>query len=53
MKRPGRVSKKPENKELMKDYETLSASEIGKKYGAAESTVRSWIRQARKELGIK
>jgi transposase len=53
LKKPGRVSKKPENKELLKMYETMTASEIAEKYGVATSTVRGWINKTRKETGKK
>lgn len=40
-------SKAPDDETLLTEYATMTAKEIGKKYGAAESTVRGWIKAAR------
>lgn len=43
-------SKAPADEQLLTDYASMTAKEIGDKYGAAESTVRAWIREARKRM---
>lgn len=48
-KKHGRISKRPDDKKLLDMYEIMTAREIGEKLGVAESTVRSWIANLRKE----
>lgn len=50
-KKAGRKSKKPTEAELEFLYSQMSASEIAKHYGVAESTVRKWLGDYRKENG--
>lgn len=47
--------KKPMNEQLINDYyyENMTAREIAKKYKVTEGTVRNWMVQARKDLGVK
>lgn len=49
-KKRGFPSKAPDDITLMKEYSKLKAKEIAKNYGVTESTVRAWIRGARKRL---
>lgn len=46
----GRRSKNPGSEVVLAEYADHSASELAKKYGVAENTIRVWIREARKEL---
>lgn len=48
-KQSGRKSKKPSKEELEMLYSQMSAREIAEHYGVAESTVRKWIGEYRKE----
>lgn len=48
MKKGGRPSKRPTDDELNELYKTMSASEIAKKFGVSEHTVRGWIYKARR-----
>lgn len=48
-KQSGRKSKKPSQAELEMLYSQMSAREVGEHYGVAESTVRKWIGEYRKE----
>lgn len=43
-------SKAPDDEQLLSEYVSMTAKEIGEKYGAAESTVRGWIQAARKRV---
>lgn len=47
--------KKPMSEQLINDYyyENMTAREIAKKYKVTEGTVRNWMVQARKDLGVK
>lgn len=46
----GRPSKYPGAEVILSQYADHSASELGKKYGVAMSTVQAWVRKARSEL---
>lgn len=48
-KKKGRPSKRPSNEELSMLYSSMTAKEIATHYGVALSTVKTWIRLARKE----
>ena len=48
-KQCGRKSKKPTEAELEMLYSQMTAKEVGEHYGVAESTVRKWILEYRKE----
>lgn len=48
-KKRGRPSKRPSNEELSMLYSGMTAKEIAAHYGVALSTVKTWIRLARKE----
>lgn len=48
-KKKGRPSKRPSNAELSMLYSGMTAKEIAIHYGVALSTVKTWIRLARKE----
>lgn len=48
-KQSGRKSKKPLKAELEMLYSQMSAKEVAEHYGVAESTVRKWIGEYRKE----
>lgn len=48
-KQSGRKSKKPTQSELEMLYSQMSAREVAEHYGVAESTVRKWIGDYRKE----
>lgn len=48
-KRKGKRSKKPTEAELKMLYSQMTAKEVGEHYGVAESTVRKWILDYRKE----
>lgn len=50
-KRKGKKSKAPNDETLFKLYETMTAKEIGEKYGVAMGTVRNWIHDAREREG--
>lgn len=45
----GRPSKRPSNEELSSLYSKMTAKELAAHYGVALSTVKTWIRLARKE----
>lgn len=47
--------KKPMSEQLLNDYyyKNMTAREIAKKYKVTEGTVRNWMVQARKDLGVK
>ena len=44
----GRPSKRPSQEQLTELYKTMTAKEIGRKYGVPEVTVRSWIAHYRR-----
>lgn len=48
-KKKGKRSKKPTEAELDMLYSQMTAKEVGEHYGVAESTVRKWILEYRKE----
>lgn len=48
-KKRGRRTIKPTEEELAKLYETMTAAEIGERYGVQENTVRKWLYEYRKE----
>lgn len=48
-KKSGRPTKMPAPEVFAALYRTHTASEIAKKYGVAESTVRSWAHRWRRE----
>ena len=48
-KQSGRKSKKPSKVELEMLYSQMSGREVAEQYGVAESTVRKWIGEYRKE----
>lgn len=48
-KKKGKRSKKPTETELSMLYSQMTAKEVGEHYGVAESTVRKWILDYRKE----
>lgn len=48
-KRKGRPSKRPSNAELEKLYSRMTAKEISEYFRVSLSTVKTWIRLARKE----
>ena len=48
-KQSGRKSKKPSKVELEMLYSQMSAREVAEHYEVAESTVRKWIGEYRKE----
>lgn len=50
-KKKGRPSKRPSNAELSMLYSGMTAREVAVHYGVALSTVKTWIRLARKEEG--
>lgn len=52
-KKSGRPTNRPSLDMLAMLYQNLTASEIAKQYGVKESTVRSWIARARKEVEDK
>jgi DNA-directed RNA polymerase specialized sigma24 family protein len=47
--------KMPMSKQLINEYyyENLTTREIANKYKVTEGTVRNWLVQARKDLGVK
>lgn len=48
-KKSGKKSKRPPESELEKMYSEMTAKEIAARYGVAEGTVRTWIREYRME----
>lgn len=52
-KKSGRPSKRPSSYELNLKYQAMTAKELAEEYGVKESTVRSWIRLARKEAEVE
>lgn len=52
-KQPGRPGKRPaSDEELLKLYETRTATEIAAVYDVKPATVRGWISEIRKEVGV-
>lgn len=49
-KKGGRPSNRPPLDELQRLYADKTAREIAEQYGVKESTVRSWITRARREV---
>lgn len=49
-KKPGRISKKPESVELLKAYQTSTASELATQYGVSVNTIYVWVREAKNEI---
>lgn len=47
-KKSGRMSKIPDESELVAKYAVMTAKELAKEYGVAEITVRRWIARYRK-----
>lgn len=47
-KKKGRRSRKPSEQELAMMYSQMTAKEVGERYGVAETTVRRWIREYRR-----
>ena len=50
VKKSGRPSNKPDDEMLLTLYQTMTAAQIAKTYGVAVSTVKGWIRSARKKI---
>lgn len=42
--------KAPDDETLLTEYADMTAQQLADKYGASESTVRTWIRNARARL---
>ena len=47
----GVKSKAPEDKILLKKFETLTLRELGEEYGVTPNTVSTWLRNARLRQG--
>ncbi len=52
-KKRGIKSKAPDDKILLKKFETMTREELGKEYGVAGSTIGVWLRKARDRQGVK
>lgn len=50
VKKSGRPSNKPDDEKLLTLYQTMTAAQIAESYGVAVSTVKGWIRSARKKI---
>ena len=50
VKKSGRPSNKPNDEKLLTLYQTMTAAQIAETYGVAVSTVKGWIRSARKKI---
>lgn len=48
--RAGRPTRKPDSVKLLIQYQDNTADQLAKLYGVAPSTIRRWIRDARKQL---
>lgn len=49
-KKRGRPSSRPDERKLLNEYKTMTASQLSIRYHVSEGTIKRWIREIRSEL---